>query len=213
VLSRAYEATLKVNGSVRAAFLRRAARRRVRSFAAPYKLHLGCGTIRLPGWINIDVNANRDVVDLQWDLTRTFPLPANSCRYIYSEHVMEHFDVSDGVSILKECHRLLMPGGVLRIAMPSLKDLIASYESPDWRQQEWLSRSEYQFIATPAEMLNISFRWWGHRWLYDFEELQRRMRDAGFVTISPAPWGDSGHASLRSLESRRDSKLICEAQK
>jgi predicted SAM-dependent methyltransferase len=97
--------------------------------------------------------------------------------------------------------------------MPSLKHLVAAYESGNWRNQDWLRTPEFQFIETPAEMLNISFRWWGHRCIYDIYELGRRLLDAGFARIAEAPWGDSRDDSLRSLETRADSKLICVARK
>ena len=54
-------------------------------------------------------------------------------------------------------------------------------------------------------------RWWEHRWLYDREELHRRHREAGFHRISDVAWGESTYAQLVGRESRKDSRLICEA--
>ena len=74
-----------------------------------------------------------------------------------------------------------------------------------------LELPEYQFIQTRAEMINVSMRWWGHRYLYDGEELERRMRDAGFATIRRCGYGESTVAELAGLETRPDSMLILEA--
>jgi predicted SAM-dependent methyltransferase len=90
---------------------------------------------------------------------------------------------------------------------------VENYFSANWRDQEWLGWPEYSSISTPAEMLNISFRWWGHRWLYDREELHRRLRAAGFQKVSDVAWGESEWPDLSNLERRRDSRLICEVQK
>lgn len=62
-------------------------------------------------------------------------------------------------------------------------------------------------------MLNIAFRWWGHRWLYDREELHRRLGEAGFDRLEDVAPGQSTRPELRNLETRPDSLLVCEATK
>src|SRR5437868_6771625 len=121
--------------------------------------------------------------------------------------------VKDGVAFLQECRRAVQPGGVLRIAMPSLENLVQKACCGDWRDQDWLRWPGHEFIQTRAEMLNIAFRWWGHQWLYDGEELERRLREAGWEQISPVEWGQSSLAALRNRETRADSLLIYEARK
>ncbi len=55
------------------------------------KLHLGCGTKKLPGWINID--SVKDVhPDLAHDLRNPFPYPDFSVEEILAEDLLEHFD-------------------------------------------------------------------------------------------------------------------------
>src|SRR5579864_5674354 len=88
-------------------------------FQAPYKLHLGCGTTPLDGWINIDVDPNLFHADLIWDLTQGLPFEDKSCALVHSEHVLEHFPLEAGINLLRECRRVLQPGGVLRVGMPS----------------------------------------------------------------------------------------------
>src|SRR5258706_15895978 len=90
------------------------------NFSLPAKLHIGCGTLRFDGWVNIDLERRPGIVDIQLDATQPFPFEDNSCQFIYSEHFLEHLTVEQGLHFLRECHRLLIPGGALRIAMPSL---------------------------------------------------------------------------------------------
>jgi predicted SAM-dependent methyltransferase len=214
---RALHRFLKRGGSWLKDLERRQARLRlregVRAFEAPYRLHLGCGKIRLDGWINVDFEASEGITDAVWDLRYPLPLPDGSCALIYSEHLLEHLRVDDGVALLRDGHRLVREGGVLRCAMPSLDRLIEQSFTGDWRQQDWLTWPEYKFIQTRAEMLNIAFRWWGHQWLYDREELHRRLHEAGFSKIRDVEWGVSEIADLQGLEARRDSCLICEAER
>jgi predicted SAM-dependent methyltransferase len=172
------------------------------------KLHLGCGTVYLDGWVNVDLDA--PAADLQLDITRGVPLGAGSTRLIYHEHVMEHITADQGAFCLKDWHRLLEPGGVVRIATPDLAYVVDKYKSADWREQAWLRLPEYAFIKTPAEMLNVSMRWWDHQYLYDGQELERRMREAGFQTVRRCRYRESPALELAGLETREDSTLILE---
>jgi len=189
------------------------AQQRILMFRRPYNLHIGCGDIKFNGWLNVDLNERLDTVDLIWDATESFPFQDQSCFLIYSEHFLEHLTIEQASSFLTECYRLLEPGGILRIAMPSLEEVIKKYSSEDWKNQDWLSWPEHQFIQTRAEMLNISFRWWGHKWLYDYEELSRRLHEAGFSDVCNVEWGKSDVVELRKRETRPDSLLICEGVK
>jgi len=184
-----------------------------RRFDSPYKLHLGCGKIKLDGWVNVDLDSELADVDIVWDLSMGIPVDDATCSFIFCEHLIEHFTSEQGAFFLSECNRVLSAEGVLRIATPSLDHIIDEICRGNWRAQDWLSQPEYHFIQTRAEMLNIVFRWWGHQWLYDREELHRRLREAGFTTIEDVEWGMSNHDQLRNLESRSDSLLICEARK
>jgi predicted SAM-dependent methyltransferase len=172
------------------------------------KLHLGCGTVRLDGWVNIDRQAPG--ADLRLDITSGLPFRAGAARLIYHEHVMEHITAEEGVFCLGDWFRALEPGGVLRVATPDLEYLVQRY-GRDWKDQEWLRLPEYRFIRTRAEMLNISMRRWGHQYLYDGEELERRMREAGFVAMRRCGYGESEVPELAGLETRPDSQLILEA--
>jgi predicted SAM-dependent methyltransferase len=188
------------------------AKRLLARFEPPYRLHLACGTVHLPGWINIDRDPVSTIVDVSWDLRRPLPIADNSAELVHHEHFLEHLTPSDGVALLRECRRLLMPGGVLRVAMPDLTECVRQYYENDWRQP-WMKKYGYEWIQTRAELLNIAFREWGHQWLYDREELHRRLREAGFETIRDSQRGQSTVPALENLETRDESLLVCEAVK
>jgi predicted SAM-dependent methyltransferase len=187
------------------------ARKNLQAFGRPYKLHAGCGTVRLSGWVNVDTQSFEGSVDVVWNFSHPFPAQDASCSHIYNEHLLEHLTVEQGVEFLRDCRRLLESGGVLRIAMPSLEYLVSRYFAGNWRDQAWLSYPENQSISTGAEMLNAAFRWWGHQWLYDSVELRRRLLEAGFLEVHQVPAGQSSHSDLKNLERRPDSHLVFEA--
>jgi predicted SAM-dependent methyltransferase len=183
-------------------------------FERPYKFHVGCGTIKLSSWVNIDLQKIDQVTDIIWNADQGFPfVESESCRLIYNEHFLEHLSVEQATIFLQDCYRILVPNGILRIAMPSLEYTINKYCSKDWQDQDWLTWKGHEFIKTRSEMINIAFRWWGHQWLYDREELYRRLQEAGFNKIRDVQWGFSDIPELRNLETRKDSMLICEAWK
>lgn len=84
------------------------------------KIHLGCGTIHRPGWLNVDVVPLK-AVDVVADLGQpwTFAV-AGTVEEIFCKDVLEH--QRDPGFFLAECARLLTPGGVLRIQVPHFKN-------------------------------------------------------------------------------------------
>ena len=177
-----------------------------------HKIHIGCGTIRFEGWINLDIESDNPMADVICDAREQLPFENDSCSLVYNEHFLEHLTVEEGLSFLIECRRVLQPGGILRISMPSLEYIIEKYSSENWREQDWLTWKDFEFVKTRAEMINISFRWWEHKWLYDREELIRRLSEAGYVNIRQMEWGESNITDLQSRETRKDSLLIFEAE-
>lgn len=77
-------------------------------------LNLGCGKLKLDGYINVD---NWGDPDLKHDLN-SFPYPWDdkSVDHIVMTHVLEH--IPDWWSAFTECCRILKPGGTLRIHVP-----------------------------------------------------------------------------------------------
>ncbi len=184
---------------------------RRRSSTQPIKLHLGCGAQYFSGWRNVDKESK--TADERYDVTRGLRYPDDSVQFIYSEHFLEHLTVRQAVEVLQESHRVLRPGGVMRIATPDLAYLVDKYASTSWKDQDWITTYGYEWIQTRAEMLNLCFREWGHQHLYDAEELERRLREAGFEKIASRPRNVSPEPELANRETRRDSRLIVEAVK
>lgn len=79
------------------------------------KLNLGCGNDIRNGWINLDVAALPGV-DVVHDLN-ALPLPFADNRFdtILCNDILEHVEL---VPLLRECHRILAPGGRIQIEVP-----------------------------------------------------------------------------------------------
>lgn len=97
--------------------------------------------------------------------------------------------------------------------MPDLQSLVRHVHEGTWREQHWVKELSDEKIRTGAEMLNIAMRAWGHAWLYDWEELARRLQESGFAECRRVVPGTSAAPALCGLESRPDSLLVGEAVK
>ncbi|MCL4338844.1 hypothetical protein M1271_04085 [Patescibacteria group bacterium] len=87
------------------------------------KLHLGCGEIYLPGYINIDFPQSKHTVqenakvDLYADINKLKYKP-NSIGEIRLHHVFEHFERPVACALLVSWRSWLTVGGRLRIEVP-----------------------------------------------------------------------------------------------
>ena len=178
---------------------RRAVRRHLES--PEPSLHIGAGPKRLDGWLNSDLIAG----DVHLDLERTLPLPGACLAYVFGEHVIGSLSDQAAMRLLRELHRVLRPGGVLRLTTPDLEKLIAIYrdENPVVTREDYvryLDEETGEAHATPCQVFNDGVRLWGIRYTYDEEDLTRRLREAGFADIQVVEPGESRHAGLRGLE-------------
>jgi predicted SAM-dependent methyltransferase len=48
----------------------------------------------------------------------------NTFDYIFSEHMIEHVDHDGAVAMLRECYRVLKPGGTICMATPDLAVIV-----------------------------------------------------------------------------------------
>ncbi len=91
-------------------------------------LNLGCGRHYKEGeeWTNVDFEGNEEGV-IGHNLLNGIPFPDSTFDFVYHSHVLEHFSKSDGRKFLKECFRVLKPGGVLRVVIPDLEVIAKLY--------------------------------------------------------------------------------------
>jgi predicted SAM-dependent methyltransferase len=165
------------------------------------RLQIGAGPMRLEGWLNSDLIGG----EVHVDITRTLPFADATFSYVFGEHVIEHIRDDVGERLLTELHRVLRPGGVLRLTTPDLRKLLAIYED----RNPVIGREEYgEFLGDltgrryehACQIFNDYMRLWGHQYVYDEEDLTARLRGVGFDPVERVEPGESAHVALRSLE-------------
>jgi len=188
---------------------RRRRKRLVRAYLESHdvrKLNLGAGTNPLPGWLNTDLRPGRPGV-VFLDVRRPFPLPGACFHFVYCEHLIEHVELEEAEHCLREAHRVLVPGGRVRIATPSLERLallFAPETSPEQRAYlEWATKRFMPDLGVdaPGFVLNHFVRSWGHRFIHDPQTLSYVLERAGFDAITELPTGVSESPELAGLES------------
>ncbi len=147
------------------------------------KLHLGCGSVNLPGFVNVDI-ADFPHIDHQQSVADLAIFADNSAELIYASHVLEHFDQFEVKTVLDEWKRVLAPGGILRLAVPDFEQLVAIYHST----QDVGKILGYLFgQEKPARKFTH------HKCTYDFRSLQVTLETAGFVDVKKYDWRKTLH--------------------
>lgn len=178
---------------------------RRKGWTRPAKINLGCGRHPREGYLNVDMFPGGD---LTLDIRRPLPFESNCCEEILSEHCIEHLDYPDTVTnVLKECCRVLKPGGAMRFSVPDtewpLKDYVKGPDAEYFRACREHGWGHPAYCTTRMEHINFHFRQGEeHRFAYDEESAVKLMRSAGFEEVRRVPFDpriDSAHREIGSL--------------
>ncbi|HEX6523625.1 MAG TPA: methyltransferase domain-containing protein [Streptosporangiaceae bacterium] len=132
----------------------------------------------------------------QLDITEPLPFEDGSVDWVYAEHLIEHVPLLDAINWLAEVRRILAPGGLLRITTPDLRAYAAGYLTEG---EKFFARHRRRLsvmrVGPPmperrAFMVNQIFYLYGHRWIYDHDELRYALTQAGY---------DPGHITARKF--------------
>jgi len=160
---------------------------------------------------------------VQLDVKEPLPFADHSFNWAYSEHLIEHLTLEDGIRWLSEIRRILTPGGLLRLTTPDLRKYLTGYLDGN----EFFNRHRQCLIelgAPPEEipkrkafMVNQIFQCFGHRWIYDYEELRYVLRSAGFhdTAITECAYSQGAIPIVAKLDHsiRSDESIYIEVQR
>jgi len=153
------------------------------------RLNLGCGSHKLQDWGNYDTEV---------DLREPLPWLDNSVDFVLLEHVLEHLTTPKGVQLLRQVHRMLKPGGVVRIAIPDFDVVLGLGPEDMLRYLEFL-RSAGQQVHTADDALNLLLTGWEHQSAWSARLLTSTLQANGFQ-VRPCIHGQSLHPELRGVD-------------
>jgi predicted SAM-dependent methyltransferase len=155
------------------------------------------------------------------DARRPLPFEDGSFDWVYAEHFVEHISAAEAIAWLGEVRRVLSPAGTVRLTTPDLRRYVDSYLSPDGgffpehRDGLYQRGARPRMPRRPAFMMNLVFYFWGHRWIYDFDELRHALVEAGFAPDSVVRRafheGALPEVAMLDRETRRHETMYVEA--
>lgn len=169
----------------------------------PLKLEIG-GLVQREGWVVTNVNA---VTRHYLDATRTWPLEAASVSHVFSDNVVEHLPLEATRALLREAHRCLQPGGVIRLITPDVRAHVEMYLSGAPALEDAAAKHYRELgllVEHPIDVLRIPIGQFGHHsgYVFDFETLRTELEAAGFVDVVRTPTGSSDHPEFDGLDRR-----------
>ena len=149
------------------------------------RLEIGSGNSPTAGYVHLDIQTDLPKLNIVANV-RKLPLPDNFVsQEIRAIHIFEHFchpQFASGqqrqkygttIEVLKECYRVLKPGGKLKIVTPDLEKIATSIVKKrvgfNWLQQ-WLvggHQDEYDH----------------HHWLWTKRDAQTWFKQVGFTNV------------------------------
>jgi predicted SAM-dependent methyltransferase len=160
-------------------------------------INFGAGWRPLEGWVNVDIAAAPGI-DVVMDVTEGLPFTTGSAEAIFAEHLIEHLPRDDALAFLRECHRVLTPGGVIRLSTPDGGRYLRSYAT----DREFLDRVRHPEEDLDFDVINRVMREGGlHLWIYDETLLCDLVERAGFGDVRAVSFGDSRSALMSCVDS------------
>lgn len=146
-------------------------------------INLELGSWRRDGlddWVFSDLGGGGDV---QLDLVKPIPFPDSSVDRIYSSHLLEHFSFPHPMlDLLRECHRILKPGGEFSIAVPNARIFLDAYANPNgFEAKKYCSHDVGLTYKNKIDYVNfIAYLGGEHKHLFDIDNLPSVLTEAGF---------------------------------
>jgi predicted SAM-dependent methyltransferase len=207
----------------------------------PDKLvHLGSGPHAQHGWDNLDKSPSLTLSrmkpvrkallatgfigpthNVDWssdirkaDLRRRLPYRDGEVAAIYSSHTLEHLYLSDAIKLLDECHRVLVLGGLIRLALPDFAAIAEAFKRHELSGEALHHALNAHPFTRPTgrgrlqRMLSASI----HRWQPTTDLVQQLLANSGFGDIRIESFRNGKIPDLETIETRYES-LFVEATK
>jgi SAM-dependent methyltransferase len=154
-------------------------------------------------------NIDREII--RWDLRKGIPFTEDTFDVVYHSHFLEHLHRHSALLLLRDCHRVLEKGGMIRVVVPDLELRCRKYLNslqvceqkidPDALEKhkenvqrligqlviaEAAGTSEQKYLLKKIErfMRGTTDKTGDiHQWMYDKITLRSILKEAGFLDI------------------------------
>jgi len=196
-------------------------------------LNFGCFQQTFPRpWLNMDKLdlAGRikytDHAFMQLDVLSGLPFEDNTIEKIYHSHMLEHFNITDGLYFLEECHRIMKDDAVMRISVPDISVLYEKYVTRN--MSEFNTTMPNIFEQMDDDMVKLGLimfgssgedcrgeQYAGHRMIYNYTSLKYLLERVGFKEVKRSVFNDEESDVVKSgaYDVCEDHSLIVEVRK
>jgi predicted SAM-dependent methyltransferase len=150
------------------------------------KLHLGCGSRHIPGFVHVDL-LSAPHVDIVGPVDQ-LPVRDASASLVYASHVLEHFGRYEYQAVLTEWFRVLAPGGVLRLAVPDFAACAALY------YESGLADRLTGLVGLLVGGQRGAYDF--HKMIFDEESLRLDLLGTGFAEVRRWNWRSTEHTGV-----------------
>jgi SAM-dependent methyltransferase len=142
------------------------------------RLNIGCGSVRIPGYINIDSEKSCKP-DLILDVTKKIlPYESDSVDEILFFHAIEHIKKHEHRKVLLNMARVLKIGGSLYISYPNFWECAKRWHSNTGGQRKFWEATLYGRQLYPGDY---------HVCAIDPDELTALLYECGFKNVVSKP--------------------------
>ena len=148
-------------------------------------LDLGCGSMKRPRFIGIDLSIYADII---WDISWGIPFNDNSIKEIRSDHFFEHLELPVLYKTLQECYRVLVPGGILDFTVPHIDPYIKAYLKNDFNfiknKIYDIPNGQYFLYSTCFDRISwLLLRSGEHKSCFDKRSIIEKLKKVGFKDV------------------------------
>lgn len=156
------------------------------------KLNLGCGHVKIEGFVNIDVNPDVKP-DLVGDITKSLPYANDSVSEIWLIHVIEHIQKKYHIPLYMEMNRILKKNGIIVMAYPEFVKCAMNYVTNKKGKRDFWEMTVYGRQNTPSDF---------HVSLMDSSLLVPQLISMGFGVTTQPQEGDDYYTVLKGVKLR-----------
>lgn len=136
-------------------------------------LHIGCGDINCPDFINLDARPLPHVHMVRQDMFNLKSIPDQVIDMVYMSHVLEHVPRKKLAPTLREMNRVLKTQGILRISVPDFDLMVQMYQR---------TGRDMDFVAYPL-MGGQDYPYNFHYAVFNKESLTSLLNQCGFSRV------------------------------
>lgn len=139
------------------------------------------------GWSNTDIidltkfAQHNGYIFKQHDARQPFPVVDGVVDLIFSSHMLEHITRDEAVLFLKDCLRMLRPGGVMRIAVPDVGLLMKKCVNGDLDFLKHISPGAEKAYCNIDKFYEVAIV--NHLSIYNECSLRKLMESVGFKDV------------------------------